>query len=362
MSKASAGVPKNSGSKKLNSAKLHQLPLPDAADEKASDFVILDWDQWATRVDPPREKLMVPIIPERGLIEIYAPRGVGKTFLSLGIAIAIATGTDFLRWKVPRPRRVLYVDGEMPFADLQERAKWMVAKLDAPPRKDFLRLFAADLQPHGIPDLASGTPDGRVAVESALRLGEPDQTDLLVLDNLSTLTKTGSENSDEAWAFMQDWLLKLRRHGVAVLFVHHAGKGGKQRGTSKREDALDTVIKLSNPDGYQPSEGARFVISFEKQRGFLGDDAQPFEAKFSEKGGVGSWEVRPVGKRARMELVTGLAASGKSYREIAEETGIPKSSVGRLLNEALELGLTDVDSIIETADAGTIVRGNVTSH
>ncbi|RUW17669.1 AAA family ATPase, partial [Mesorhizobium sp. M1E.F.Ca.ET.041.01.1.1] len=208
MSKANAVVPKNREPRTPNSAKLVPQPvLPDAANQNASNFIILDWDQWATKIVPPREKLMAPIIPEKGLIEIYAPRGVGKTFLSLGIAIAVATGTDFLRWTVPRPRRVLYVDGEMSFIDLQERAKWMVARLDTPPQKDFLRLFAADLQRHGIPDLASETPDGRVAVENALRLGEPDQTDLLVLDNLSTLTKTGSENSDEAWAFMQDWLL-----------------------------------------------------------------------------------------------------------------------------------------------------------
>ncbi|RVD74174.1 MAG: AAA family ATPase [Mesorhizobium sp.] len=363
MSKVNAAVPKNSKSKKLNSTKwVPQPAFPDAANENTSDFVILDWDQWATRVQPPREKLMVPIIPEKGLIEIYAPRGVGKTFLSLGIALAVATGTDFLRWKVPKPRRVLYVDGEMPFNDLQERAKWMVAGLDAPPQKDFLRLFAADLQRHGIPDLASEAPDGRIAVENALRFGEPDQTDLLVLDNLSTLTRTGSESSDEAWTFMQDWLLRLRRQGVAVLFVHHAGKGGKQRGTSKREDVLDTVIKLSNPDGYQPSEGARFVISFEKQRGFLGDDAEPFEAKFSENKGVASWETRPVGKKAKMDQVRDLAAGGKSYREIQELTGISKSEVGRLLNEAPKLSPTEIDSVMDAPYYGTIAPGKVTSH
>ncbi|WP_189434770.1 hypothetical protein, partial [Mesorhizobium sp. M1E.F.Ca.ET.041.01.1.1] len=139
--------------------------------------------------------------------------------------------------------------------------------------------------------------------------------------------------------------------------VHHAGKGGKQRGTSKREDALDTVIKLSNPDGYQPSEGARFVISFEKQRGFLGDDAEPFEAKFTEKEGVGSWEVRPVGKTAKMERVAELVASGKSYREIEEQTGISKSDVGRLSKKARKLGL-----LMEDADAGTLVQDNTTSH
>jgi len=365
MKKTNANAPQHSKTTSASSKKTvpaNPVGLPRVPGDGTPDVIILDWDQWATKVVPPREKLMDPIIPEKGLIEIYAPRGVGKTFLSLGLAIAVATGTDFLRWTVPRPRRVLYVDGEMAFIDLQERAKWMVARLDAPPQQGFLRLYAADLQFHGIPDLASEKPEGRENVEKALKLGEPDQAELLILDNLSTLTNTGSESSDEAWAFMHEWLLKLRRHGVSVLFVHHAGKGGKQRGTSKREDALDTVIKLSNPDDYQPNEGARFVISFEKHRGFFGNDAEPFEAKFSEKEGVGSWETRPIGKRAKMEWVADLVASGKSYREIEEETGISKSNVGRLSKEARDLGLIDIEAIVDTADAGTIVRGKVTSH
>ncbi|TPK57340.1 AAA family ATPase [Mesorhizobium sp. B2-4-19] len=327
------------------------------AAESSPDIIILDWNEWATKVVPAREKLIVPIIPEKGLVEIYAPRGVGKTFLSLGIAIAVATGTDFLRWAVPRPRRVLYVDGEMAFIDLQERAKWMVAGLRVPPQTGFLRLYAADLQAHGIPDLASEKPEGRDGIEKALKLGEPDQVELLILDNLSTLTNTGSENSDEAWAFMQEWLLKLRRQGVSVVFVHHAGKGGKQRGTSKREDALDTVIKLSNPDGYQPTEGARFVISYEKQRGFFGKDAEPSEARFFVQDGVGSWETRPAGKRAEIEQVADLIASGNSYREIQAKTGMSKSKVGRLSGEARNL-----DRLVEAGDAGTIIHDSTTSH
>ena len=47
----------------------------------------------------PREMLLAPIIPEKGLAMLYASRGTGKTFIALGIAYAVATGTGFLRWK-----------------------------------------------------------------------------------------------------------------------------------------------------------------------------------------------------------------------------------------------------------------------
>jgi putative DNA primase/helicase len=68
--------------------------------------------------------------------------------------------------------------------------------------------------------------------------------DLLILDNLSTLLTSRSESASDAWVPIQTWLLKLRRQGKSVLLVHHAGTNGRQRGTSRREDALDTVMAL----------------------------------------------------------------------------------------------------------------------
>ena len=77
---------------------------------------------------------------------------------------------------------------------------------------------------------------------------------------------------------------KLRRRGISVLIVHHAGKGGQQRGTSRREDVLDTSISLRHPADYSPVEGARFEVHLEKARGVHGDAAKPFEAQFGNSG------------------------------------------------------------------------------
>lgn len=292
--------------------------------------LVLNWNDWLKKEVPPREFLISPIIPQKGLVEIYSERGVGKTFLGLAIALAAATGTDLLRWSVSRPRRVLYVDGEMAFPDLQERIKLLVASMSEQPKDEYLRLLAADLQERGIPDLSGPIPSGRKMIDDALHLGKPDQADLLILDNLSTLTSTGSENSDESWNNIQRWLLRLRHHGVSVLFMHHAGKGGKQRGTSKREDALDTVIALRKPRNYKDADGARFEISYEKHRGFFGGDATPFEAQLL---GNGRWKERPLAKEAKMQLVANEIRKGKTVRQVASDTGISKSSVERLKKE-----------------------------
>ena len=109
----------------------------------------------------------------------------------------------------------------------------------------------------GLPDLASD--EGQAAIEAAL-----GDAKLVVLDNLSSLVRSGRENEADTWQPVQDFLLRLRRKGVSVLLIHHAGKGGQQRGTSRREDVLDTVISLRRPADYQPSEGARFEVHIEK--------------------------------------------------------------------------------------------------
>src|SRR5262249_8097698 len=41
---------------------------------------------------PPREHLLEPILPAKGLAMVYAPRGIGKTHVALGIAYACASG------------------------------------------------------------------------------------------------------------------------------------------------------------------------------------------------------------------------------------------------------------------------------
>jgi putative DNA primase/helicase len=53
-----------------------------------------------------------------------------------------------------------------------------------------------------------------------------DGVELLILDNLSSLTAGLRENDSDAWSPIQEWLLRLRRRGISVLIVHHAGKRG----------------------------------------------------------------------------------------------------------------------------------------
>ena len=281
-----------------------------------------------SRAFPRRESLLSPWLPVGGLAMLYAPRGIGKTHVALNIAFAVASGSSFLRWSAPAPRFVLVIDGEMPAVVLQERLQGIVtASAVGLPTDQHLRILASDLTAKGLPDLSE--PAGQKAFDNALGPAE-----LIIVDNLSTLCRSGRENEAESWASVQEWALAQRREGRAVLFVHHAGKGGQQRGTSRREDVLDTVISLKRPPDYTPSQGARFEVHFEKARGFAGADAAAFEACLSQ----GEWAAQEI-EVALEDRVFSLKAAGLSYRDIAAEIGKSAATVTRILkrkNDALD--------------------------
>jgi putative DNA primase/helicase len=114
-----------------------------------------------------------------------------------------------------------------------------------------------------------------------------------------------------------------------VLLVHHAGKGGAQRGTSSREDVLDTSISLKHPSDYVSSEGCRLEVHYEKARGLFGTDADPFEAKMELRDGKAIWTMRDI-EDANRTRARALLEDGMSLSEIADELGISKTSAHRL--------------------------------
>jgi putative DNA primase/helicase len=275
---------------------------------------------------PPREMLLAPILPERSLSMLYSPRGMGKSWLGLSIGLAVASGAPVLRWNAPRPRRVLLVDGEMVLSDLQVRLNSILAGLGTKIPNDGFRVLAADHSEIGI---NFGSPEGQRELERHL-----DGVNLLILDNLSTLMANGSEGASDAWLPMQNFLLRLRRKGVAVLLVHHAGVNGRQRGTSRREDALDTVIALRRPADYSPEQGARFEVHVEKARTLVGDGALPFEAMVeafvSESGRAGiRWVARDL-KPPVLYRAAELFRDGHTVRQVADLLGVSRSEAGRL--------------------------------
>ena len=175
---------------------------------------------------PKRQYLLSPWLQSQGLCMIYSTRGYGKTWLALEIAYTVASGGKFLSWEAENPAGVLYIDGEMPLIELQERAS-QINKRENKELKTQLKFLTRDAQEGNFPNLS--TIEGQEQIESLIN----DEIKLVVLDNHSTLFRSGKEDESDSWLPIQNWLLSLRSLGKSVLLIHHAGKSGQQRSTSR---------------------------------------------------------------------------------------------------------------------------------
>lgn len=300
-----------------------QLEASEPEQSNTPSLISLDMGEFLSIAIPERGYLLSPVLPVQGIGIMYAPRGIGKTFAALSVAVAVASGGAVFNWRAPMPKRTLYVDGEMPATSMQSRLSALVSGMSVPPHTlKNMALITPDLQPCPMPDLS--TAHGQSLLEPFLK-----GVDMVVLDNIATLCRTGKENESQSWQTMQAWLLELRRRGMAVLLIHHAGKSGDQRGTSAREDIMDTVISLRRPREYSMAEGARFEVHLTKARGILGDDAKPFEANLVSEGNALRWQIKEL-EDVEMEELKRLLNDGYSIRDCAEEMGKSKGAIQRL--------------------------------
>lgn len=308
-------------------------------------MVVVEGDSFIVEKIPPRKILVrtvssfEPVIFEQSINQIFAWRGVGKTCLGLGFVRALATAGQFLNFKCEERVHVLYIEGELPDSQIQERWKSIVGKTDG-----YAHLATIDKQPgHHFTSLA--TDAGMAKIEKALEdlKAKGIEIKVLMLDNISTLFNIGA-NEEEAWIPIQAWFTSLRSRGLTVFFFHHAGKQGLSRSHSKSEDMLDVSIKLEAPEE-QETGHLHAVMTFDKARAGLSE--KPAEIKLLRThsdnctclGVVGPfcpgdgsrWEYIPV-KSPRAEAEA-LFAQGRSISDVTHEVGAPEGTVRRWRTE-----------------------------
>ena len=237
-------------------ARLDELNRPTTEEPRpvvweSTDFLAAEF--------PPREPLAIvetyatPIFTKQSINEVFAKRGTGKSLLALSLAGQFSVAGALLNWKVTRPLSVLYVDGELPNAQIQERMRALN------PTGARFRLISLDSQaPNSIPSLC--TQEGQRWLEPEL-VG----IDVLFLDSVASLAPFAT-NEEELWLPFNIWLTKLRSRGLCIIRLAQAGRAGGQRGHSRSEDPLDVQIKLES-DEAEESDHCHCKLLWAKFRG-----------------------------------------------------------------------------------------------
>ena len=302
----------------------------------AIDFLDLKLD--------PIDFVILPILPVSNSAMIFAPTGVGKTYIMLYMAYSVAVGapTIFV-WDIPRRRPVTYIDGEMDQLTLQERlAEIAKSFLPVMPDRGYMKIITPDQQPKFPPRI--NTKEGRARIEEHLQPGG-----FAVLDNIVTLCPGGDEKESEDWSVIQEWILYLRRNRISLFMVQHAGKSGDQIGTSKKEIQLSCNIKLRTQSDYTPEDGLRVEAQVKKlrRRGKDGDWnprwAQPFEISYRTVDGVSEFSTRPMRAILRTKAIQMLQA-GMRENDVAQETGLDRFQIYRLKKKIQQDGIAAAES------------------
>lgn len=144
-----------------------------------------------------------------------------KTFAALQMAICLATGHDFLNFKIGRPWRVLYVNNELPIPFLKERLQRQVKALFGSDTVVDLRnlIISCPLKPYAVRE---NEQTERTFIKSI----KDGKFDFVFFDPVYKMLKPGE---DENSGLGMSGILRFRdliitETNAGVMGVHHDGK------------------------------------------------------------------------------------------------------------------------------------------
>lgn len=187
----------------------------------------------------------VPIIEDTlhpgEIMLISGPPKAGKSFLTMQMGLAVATGCKFIGLKC-KQGSVLYIDGELNPITLIERTRLVMEKMG-------IQRFPDNMSILPIHDLID-----KIKLEDVISDIEhdPKKWDLIILDPYYVLSNV-DENSNSELRQEITQLSRLKKLGSAVVILHHQTKGyqgGKANidraaGGSTFARYVDTVASLN---------------------------------------------------------------------------------------------------------------------
>lgn len=319
---------------KLKNAKTNETNNISSMNADVSKFKLLQISQIVNDTPPIDEYVFHPCLKTQGICLIYAGAGSGKTLFTLNLAVDISQGGNFLKYKCPKARRVLYVDGEMSYKDIYKRCLSIYERKGKEIYFDenFFILTADKQNGIFIPKI-----DDEFGQSTYDKLINEYNIEVIVFDNLSSLSSI-DENKSCEWSLIQDWFLRLKSTGKSIILIHHAGKDKNgYRGTSKMLDVIDTAISLQKIEDVKMDDDVtpttKFKIHYHKARYFNGKDALPYEVTITDH--IWSYKSNDL---SLIDQIVDCYKAKMTQREIAKDLGISQPKVCRLISHARELG------------------------
>jgi hypothetical protein len=214
-------------------------------------------ESWDSIKDEPVEWLIESIIPKKAFVALYAPPASYKSFISLDLAEAIATGRDWMGYRIPKKGAVLYICGEG-HGGMGARVKACKIQNKSPDGAN-LYIIRAQL------NLRSSPEDFAELINAinALIAEIDEPLEIIILDTLMRMSGGGfNENSSEDMGAFITQAGKLQElYECALMVIHHSGKDVTKglRGHSSLLGAVDTELEIQRQDSVINSSDASVI-------------------------------------------------------------------------------------------------------
>jgi hypothetical protein len=276
----------------------------------------------------PPIKWVIPGYVSEGFVVLAGRQKLGKTWLAIDWALAVAIG-GIAMGSIPCDQGdVLYIDMENGPRRIQGRINTLYP--DERNRPDLSRLEWVTEAPQVDAGFIDELERWRVSVPA------PRLVSIDVLQRVKPagqMTRNAYENDYVIWAPLQDW---ATHHGIAVLGLHHTKKGG----------ADDPLEALSGSNGLGACADTVLVLDSDQNGKTLyvrGRDVEEKETALIFAGGF--WtilgeasDVRRTDERSQILSVLLTAEEPISPKEISIATGNNRNSTDQLLYKMAKAG------------------------
>ena len=317
-----------------------------------------DLNSFLTTDFPKPSYIIEPLVSDQSIVQIVGASGVGKTMFGLAIAGAISTSNGLLGMaSVGGARPVLYVEGELPAADIQIRVNGMFNAIErkCDPNMFYVSSLQQQLKFNDKGFTPIQTEQGLIEIENAIveikkRTGKMP---VVFIDNISCLASGLKENDADAWSPIINKFVKWKNMGSTVFYFHHLNKGNDSSGSTMQHRTIDMVIRMRKPEHKQKiktfeEQGVQAIVDFPKWR--LHDNSK-YAAEHMLICEDWKWEKMPVLKSDEVEIIK-LLKSKMDVKDISKELDIPAASIYRKITKLKNEGVITDDKVgRQTADS-----------
>jgi hypothetical protein len=297
---------------------------------------------------PSPKWLVEGLIQESTICMLAGPGGLGKSFLALAIARAMASGGPFFG-KRTQPGKTLYVVGEGAAAFGDRLRAWDAAHP------------SLEVPSDGIVYIEQGVNlKDPSSVETLARMVDEGDYSLVILDTLSQLAYLDNENNNAEVALTFRAIKSIRdaREGTSILVLDHTPvNGGKVRGATSKRDNSDTVI-MAIPVGEKGEDG--FTLSTQNEDGgkqkdgpalvWHGFGLQPVGSSAIVVNNGGKRPLSPYWEKS-LAALQGGPQSATDLREACGIEGDMRSAEGKRLSREIDHWVRD--ALITKSDSKT---------